>query len=296
MPGGPHAHDRPGETETAKTELRKMLCAAACQLLGIVVVVLPVVYAQEADLTYWTLPELNDGLAACHERVSQLSCDRQRTSSRTMEKERLLSSFADRESIRSEVLEHACKWNPVVQTCEYRCNHLYQFPPYRIAEQLDKIRIQSHYVFEQYGAACTAFNRVPEENGDKECTICEDPEFNPPECYKIKDEFGQYIEKHPDCMTKCNMLPNCTSVCTNLVTASPAYVDETEEIAFMDCCIPQRRQLNGDTLDVGREQCCREYKLLQGLEMNIARNVCCNAIEHTLRPVPFHIAAPFICQ
>jgi hypothetical protein len=169
MPSGSHAHGRPGEAETAKTELRKRLCAAACQLLGlVVVVVLPVVYAQESDLKYWTLPELNDGLAACHERVSQLSCDRQRTSSRTMEKERRLSSFADRESIRSEVLEHACKWNPVVQTCEYRCNHLYQFPPYRIAEQLDKIRIESHYVFEQYGAACTAFNRVPEENGDKE--------------------------------------------------------------------------------------------------------------------------------
>jgi len=129
-----------------------------------------------------------------------------------------------------------------------------------------------------------------------QCTICEDPEFNPPECYKIKDDFGQYIEKHPDCMTKCNMLPNCTSVCTNLVKASPAYVDKTEEIAFMDCCIPQRRQLNGDTLDVGREQCCREYKLLQGFEMNIARNVCCNAIEHTLRRVPTQLGAPFVCQ
>lgn len=263
------------------TELEKTVCRAVCQCLALAVLLLPVVYAQ--DLTYWTLPELDAGMAACHEQVSQLSCDRQRTSARDMENGREFSSFADGDSIRSPVLEYACKWNPVVQTCEYRCNHLYQFPPYRISEQLDKIRVESHYIFEKFGAACTAFNIKPEENGNRECTICEDELFNPPECYKIKNAQGEYIEKHPDCMTKCNMLPNCTSVCTNLVKESPAYADKVEEDAFMDCCIPQRRQLNGDTLDVGREQCCREYKLLQGFEMNVARNVCCNAIEHDLR-------------
>ena len=76
-------------------------------------------------------------------------------------------------------------------------------------------------------------------NGDKRCTICEDPNFNPPECYKAKDENGEYIVKHPDCMTKCNMLPNCTSVCTNLLKNTPSYADKTEEDAFMDCCMPQ---------------------------------------------------------
>ena len=44
-------------------------------------------------------------------------------------------------------------------------------------------------------------------------------------------------------MTKCNMLPNCTSVCTNLLKNTPSYADRTEEEAFMDCCMPQRRQV-----------------------------------------------------
>jgi hypothetical protein len=207
----------------------------------------------------------------CHERVSQLTCDRQRTQSRSQTDGRTISSFADLDSIYSPVLEYACQWNPIVQTCEYRCNHLYQFPPFRMSEQLDSIRIEAHYVFEQYGAACTAFNIVPvrgsqarlhararahthtspsarvnsrnpcpqDMNGDKRCTICEDPNFNPPECYKAKDENGEYIVKHPDCMTKCNMLPNCTSVCTNLLKNTPSYADKTEEDAFMDCCMPQ---------------------------------------------------------
>ena len=199
--------------------------------------------------------------ALCHERVSQLSCDRQRTKSRSQTEGRSISSFADLDAIYSPVLEYACQWNPVVQTCEYRCNHLYQHPPFRVSEKLHSIRIEAHYVFEQYGAACTPFNIVPvcgivahvllhtransrrtcpqDMNGNKECKICEDPNFNPPECYKAKDEFGKYIVKHPDCMTKCNMLPNCTSVCTNLLKNTPSYADKTEEEAFMDCCVPQ---------------------------------------------------------
>ena len=44
-------------------------------------------------------------------------------------------------------------------------------------------------------------------------------------------------------MTKCNMLPNCTSVCTNLLKNTPSYELKTEEDAFMDCCMPQRRQV-----------------------------------------------------
>ena len=104
-----------------------------------------------------------------------------------------------------------------MQTCEYRCNHLYQFPRTRLAERINSIRVESHYVFEEFGAACTAFNIAPEQNGNKDCKICEDPYFNPPECYKIKDEFGDYILKHDDCMTKCNMLPNCSNLCPNLL-------------------------------------------------------------------------------
>jgi hypothetical protein len=99
--------------------------------------------------------------ALCHERVSQLSCDRQRTKSRSQTDGRSISSFADLDGIYSPVLEYACQWNPVVQTCEYRCNHLYQHPPFRVSEKLHSIRIEAHYVFEQYGAACTPFNIVP---------------------------------------------------------------------------------------------------------------------------------------
>ena len=272
---------------TRLRELKNQLWSVVCQVavLGMLLLlyVAPTVYAQTDLNNYWTLAELNGGKALCHERVSALSCDRQQTSAVKMTEGREISSFADLANIKNPILDSACLWNPVVQSCEYRCNHLYQFPPFRVSEQLDSIRIEAHYVFEEFGAACTAFNIVPEQNGNKRCTICEDPNFNPPECYKKKDEYGQEISKHKDCMTKCNMLPNCTSVCTNLVKETPSYADKSEELAFMDCCIPQRRQLNGETLDVGREQCCREYQMQEGMQIHVARNVCCNVIETTLR-------------
>ena len=174
-----------------RRRLSRVLRYVSGQCTALMLLLVPLTVSQ--DTTTWTLSQLNDGLALCHERVSQLSCDRQRTESIKQTEGRDISSFADLENIYSPVLEHACQWNPIVQTCEYRCNHLYQFPPFRISEQLDSIRIEAHYVFEQYGAACTAFNIVPEQNGNKLCTICEDPLFNPPECYKIKDENGEVL-------------------------------------------------------------------------------------------------------
>ena len=254
------------------------------------------------NLQFWSIPQLNAGMARCHERVSALSCDRQLTEARTMTTGRNVTSFADLEGIgrmmdtvgdlKSLTLDAACRWNPVMQTCEYRCNHLYQFPRTRLAERINSIRVESHYVFEEFGAACTAFNIAPEQNGNKDCKICEDPYFNPPECYKIKDEFGDYILKHDDCMTKCNMLPNCSNLCPNLLLETASYAGKSAEVIYMDCCIPQRRQLNGETLDVSREMCCREYQLLSvGLSPNaapeydvsLARNHCCNVIERDVR-------------
>jgi len=44
--------------------------------------------------------------------------------------------------------------------------------------------------------------------------------------------------------------------------------------------VPQRRQLNGDTLDVSREQCCREYKLLQGTTTHSRINSHMNALAY----------------
>jgi hypothetical protein len=260
------------------------LCSLMCQCFGIFLVLVPAGYA-------WTLAELTEGKGLCHERVSEFSCDGeqgQRTDSAKMTEGREISSFADLQNIYSPVLDNACKWNPIAMTCEYRCNHLYQFPPFRVSEKINLIRTEGHYIFQQYGAACTAFNIAPETNNNKECTICMDPNFNPPECYKKKDANGKYIEKADDCMTKCNFLPNCTAVCTNLVKRQVLYRDKPEEVAFMDCCMPQRQQLNGETLDRARESCCREYKLLQGYEVHIARNICCNAIETT-----FHGHTPY---
>jgi hypothetical protein len=271
--------------------LSRRLCSIVCQCLGVSFLLVPTGLAQ--NLQYWTMSQLSNGDALCHTRVSALSCDRQLTSARSMTYDRNISSFADLVGIgrtqdsagdsKNPIFDSACRWNPVVQTCEYRCNHLYQFPPFRISERLDSIRIGAHYVYEQYGAACTAFNIRPEQNGNRECTICEDPNFNPPECYKIKNAQGMLIEKNKDCMTKCNMLPNCTRVCTNLVKDTPSYAGVSQEVVYMDCCMPQRRQLNGETEDIAREQCCREYQLMQGHEVHVARNICCNAIETTLR-------------
>lgn len=194
--------------------------------------------------------------------------------------ERRITQFADFTEINSPVLEYACNWNAVEQTCEYRCNHLYTFPPGLIADKMNSTRVEEHYVFENFGAGCTAFNIVPNENGDRICSLCEDPNFNPPECEQINQE----LPKSPDCMTKCNMLPNCTSVCPSVLLNTASYVaaGNTAQDAYADCCIALRAQLNGEPEDNAREQCCRDWQLLREEPpdpMYVARNHCCNALQ-----------------
>jgi hypothetical protein len=69
-----------------------------------------------------------------------------------------------------------------------------------------------------------------------------DPNFNPPECYKKKDANGKYIEKANDCMTKCNFLPNCTAVCTNLVKQQVLYRDKPEEVTLTEWIALKEKQ------------------------------------------------------
>eukprot|EP00961_Rhodomonas_salina_P014500 194537-Rhodomonas_salina.3 len=129
-------------------------------VLVIAVLLLPAVDAQTAVL--YTISQLSAGEALCHTRVSPVSCDLQRTMSSTVlsipvpdsgEIERRITQFADFTEINSpvsapetlalakeNVLEYACNWNAVEQTCEYRCNHLYTFPPGLIADKMNSTR------------------------------------------------------------------------------------------------------------------------------------------------------------
>ena len=52
----------------------------------------------------------------------------------------------------------------------------------------------------------------------------------------------QVMEKNADCMTKCNMLPNCSSVCPAVILATDAAVTEglSAEDAYIECCVPSR--------------------------------------------------------
>jgi hypothetical protein len=145
---------------------------------------------------------------------------------------------------------------------------------------MDNIREPAHYIYEQYGSGCTGFNLVPLQNNNKECHICADISFNPPEC------FLSGIDKDPDCITRCNMLPNCTSVCTSVLLLSPQYASETDETAYMDCCVPMRQQINGESALMAREQCCRDWFVVQGVSVEEARVRCCNtaALEDNFPP------------
>jgi len=174
--------------------------------------------------------------------------------------------------IYDETFENACWWNPLNNICEYRCNWNYNFQDGIIADRMENMREPAHYIYLEHGAGCQGFNRVPNQNGNKLCDVCADPDFNPPECY-LK------VDKDPECVTRCNMLPNCTSVCSAVLLASPQYATSTAEQAYMDCCVPQRRQINGENFLSAREQCCRDWYLVQGLDLQVARNNCCNAIR-----------------
>lgn len=164
--------------------------------------------------------------------------------------------------------------------CEYRCVWNYKFQSGVISDRMDNIREPAHYIYEQYGSGCTGFNLRPLQNGNKICHICADITFNPPEC------FLSGIDKDPDCITRCNMLPNCTSVCTSVLLSSPQYASETDETAYMDCCVPMRQQINGENALMAREQCCRDWYVVQGVSVEDARIRCCNtaALEDLFPP------------
>eukprot|EP00291_Cryptomonas_curvata_P023784 CAMPEP_0172156942 /NCGR_PEP_ID=MMETSP1050-20130122/3510_1 /TAXON_ID=233186 /ORGANISM="Cryptomonas curvata, Strain CCAP979/52" /LENGTH=551 /DNA_ID=CAMNT_0012826105 /DNA_START=231 /DNA_END=1887 /DNA_ORIENTATION=+ len=165
----------------------------------------------------------------------------------------------------------ACVWNSSIQQCEYRCNWLYQFGDTLMSERIASIRTDAHYVFGDYGAGCTGFNTRPSRNGNRICTICEDPNFNPPECFDVP--------KYPDCLTRCNRLPNCTTVCQNVLAtgffASEPDQDKRKREAFLACCTPMRMQMNGETERLATESCLREYYLMKNLDMTSARNISC---------------------
>jgi hypothetical protein len=130
-----------------------------------------------------SIDELSQGLADCSAQVKEPSCHSIKTDSSQMSAGRTLSEFADTAGIFSDELENACAWNPIAQTCMFRCNHEYQFLPSTVASRMEDIREQAHYVYQEFGAGCTAFNVRPETNGNYACHVCEDPDFNPPECY-----------------------------------------------------------------------------------------------------------------
>mmetsp|Transcript_2429 Transcript_2429/g.7497 ORF Transcript_2429/g.7497 Transcript_2429/m.7497 type:complete len:514 (-) Transcript_2429:1306-2847(-) len=212
-----------------------------------------------------SIQQLNAGQAQCDVFATAAACASPSTDASQMISGRTISSFADLAAIYSTTFTRACSWNSVSQTCEYRCNHVPSLFPSAIATRIYSMLDQSFQVFQQYGAGCTAFNIAPQANGNKACTICEDPNFNPPEC--------STATKFPDCMTVCNMLPNCTSLCTNILFgASPANGYES---AFMSCCISFRRQLNGESQLAADIECCIEYRMSQGLDAFTADMQCC---------------------
>ena len=167
---------------------------------------------------------------------------------------------------------YACAWNASIQECEYRCNWLYQFGDTLVSERIASIRDIALYVFKDYGAGCTGFNIMPSRNGNRACAICEDPYFNPPECTGVP--------KYPYCLTRCNRLPNCTTLCQNVLLSeifdgSDKNQSQRSKLAFVSCCTPMRMQINGETERLATESCFREYYLLMGLNMTAARNLSC---------------------
>uniref|UniRef100_A0A6U5BQ19 Uncharacterized protein n=1 Tax=Hemiselmis andersenii TaxID=464988 RepID=A0A6U5BQ19_HEMAN len=221
--------------------------------------------------TYYTIPELTAAQSQCHVQETQARCEDIKTKSNDMISGLFLDATVDT-FINDATFENACQWNPLNNICEYRCNWNYNFQAGVIADRMENIREPAHYIYLDYGAACQGFNRVPNQNGNKLCDVCADPNFNPPECY-LK------VDKDSECVTRCNMLPNCTSVCTSVLKASAQYATKTTEQAYMDCCVPQRQQINGENFLSAREQCCRDWYLVEGLDLQVARNNCCNTIR-----------------
>lgn len=62
----PNANARGLATDTR--ELTRGMCSVVCQCVALMLVLVPTGYA-------WTLAELTEGKARCHERVSAYSCD-----------------------------------------------------------------------------------------------------------------------------------------------------------------------------------------------------------------------------
>lgn len=62
----------------------------------------------------------------------------------------------------------------------------------------------------------------------------------------------------------------------------------------MDCCVPMRRQINGENALSAREQCCRDWYVVQGVDVEIARSSCCNTIALEDQFPPF--CAAEICH
>ena len=209
---------------------------------------------------------------------TEIYCESRQTNSVSMmidpstNQTRLIDSDADA-YLYSTDFSLACLWNASTQQCQYRCNWLYQFGSTLVSEKISTIRNIAHYVFQNYGAGCTAFNTKPSRNGNRPCTICEDPNFNPPECSDIP--------KYPDCLTRCNMLPNCTTLCQNVLISGSFETDipvddaTRHKDAFLACCTPMRMQINGETERLSTESCIREYYLMMGLDMTSSRNRSC---------------------
>lgn len=139
--------------------------------------------------------------------------------------------------------------------CEYRCVWNYNFETGVIADRMDAIREPAHYIYEQYGAGCTGFNLRPLENGNKVCEVCADINFNPIEC------FSSGVNKDPDCITRCNMLPNCTSVCTAVLLNSPQYASETAEKVRAPEFQPQQSNANGSIDPMCRGRLCARLSI-----------------------------------
>jgi len=239
----------------------------------------------------FSMEELSVGGALCSSQVKEPSCHAQKTDSSTMVEGHTLGPSAQTTNIYSAVLENACAWNPIAQTCMFRCNHLYHFLPTRVTTRLEELRVQEHHVYGEFGAGCTAFNVRPASNGNYQCQVCEDPDWNPPECYKV-------IAKNPECMTKCNMLPNCTAVCPAVLLATDEAINEglTEQQAYIECCVPMRVQLNGEKFDAAENACCREYQLSKGMSMYEARDTCCISLERIREPSLTDFCAREICH
>ncbi|EKX41807.1 hypothetical protein GUITHDRAFT_141788 [Guillardia theta CCMP2712] len=242
-------------------------------------------------------PPIDIVQAQCDVFATAAACASPSTDASQMISGRTISSFADLAAIYSTVttlapslasshssqtFTRACSWNSVSQTCEYRCNHVYETLPSATSSShatisqaltvsfghsnknlLDAGSVLPSLVFQQYGAGCTAFNIAPQANGNKACTICEDPNFNPPEC--------STATKFPDCMTVCNMLPNCTSLCTNILFgASPANV--TSSMAERSSIEYRMSQgLDAFTADM---QCCQQRKLASKSSSACAYELC----------------------